>query len=238
MIRILLVASAIVLSISNLTSADIVHFEGFESDGGYSTNIAEFTDNANDFFLRTNGTNINGNVIYKNVQGNSFFAAQDIDGEGATLPAQLTINGIDISGYANLQFSGMFAEDEATDGFQDWESSDYVRIYYRIDGGSYQDLMWFGNNGGGTSAPMLDLDFDSVGDGAVVTETFTAFTAAIVGTGATLDLMVEFQLNGADEDFAIDSFTISTTAIPEPGFMGLLGLAAISLLARRRPAVK
>ena len=71
----------------------------FETPGGYSTSIPEFTDFVNpgtgtdgrDYFIRTDGTNTRAET-YTNKQGSYYFAAQDIDGEGATLPVYLLIN--------------------------------------------------------------------------------------------------------------------------------------------------
>ena len=41
---------------------------------------------------------------------------------------------------------------------------------------------------------QVDTDFDGVGDGAIITDTFTQFIAAISGTGSSLDLLVEISL--------------------------------------------
>jgi hypothetical protein len=212
---------------------DIVHFEDFEGSGGYTTSILEFTDNSNDFFLRTNGTNISPNVNYSNVQGSFYFAAQDIDGEGASLPVFIDLQTIDITGFSDIQFSGLFAEDDSTTLGEHWDTDDYVRIYYSIDGGTYQNLMWF-ERGVGLTPPMIDTDFNGIGDGAMITDTFTTHSAMIAGNGSTLDIRIEFNLNGSDEDFAMDSFLFSTTAIPEPGMIGLMGLIMVGLLAKRR----
>ena len=144
----------------------------------------------------------------------------------------LDITGINITGRSNLFFSGYFAEDDDT--AESWDSTDYVRISYQIDGGGYQPLMWFENNGGFVSAPFADLDFDGAGEGTQITNSFTQLTTAIAGTGSTLDLRVTFNLNDSGEDFAFDNFLITTEAIPEPGAGLFLALLTVAALHRRR----
>ena len=72
----------------------------FETAGGYTTSITEFTDADTDYFIRTDGSNITGES-FSNVLGRYYFAAQDIDGEGASLPVTLILNDVDISGYTS-----------------------------------------------------------------------------------------------------------------------------------------
>ena len=120
-----------------------------------------------------------------------------------------------------------------TGSSQDWDDADFLHIYYQIDGGGFQNLVWFENDGGGNDrVPMLDTDFDGTGDGPVLTDAFTQFSASISGSGSLLDLRVEFQLDGANEDIAFDNFLIQS--VPEPGALALLSLISLSLAMSRR----
>ncbi len=187
--------------------------ESFETDGNgtrYSTSISEFV-MGGDFFTRTDGSNLPSNYSIGSPDGSFYWAAADIDGQGATLPVSLTISGINISGYSNLQFSGLFAEDDDGNN-QDWDEPDYVHIFYSIDGGSEQNLLWIENDGSTfNSAPFVDTDFDGTGDGTEITSTFAQLSAAIMGTGSLLDIRIEFFLDSGDEDFAVDNFMITGT---------------------------
>ncbi|MBC3756805.1 T9SS type A sorting domain-containing protein [Hyunsoonleella sp. SJ7] len=194
----------------------------FETPEGYSTNVPEFTDQGvstgRDYFIRTDGSTINGEV-FLNRQGSYYFAAQDIDGEGATLPVRLLVNNINVSGYASLEFRVHLAEDD--DGAnEDWDNTggnpDYVRINYDIDNtGTFSNLLWIGPNGAGTNnEPAIDSDFDGTGDGAAITDSFTQFTQSIAGTGTLLDIEILFNLNAGDEDIAIDNIEIWGTLVP------------------------
>ncbi|GAA3600287.1 T9SS type A sorting domain-containing protein [Flavivirga amylovorans] len=190
----------------------------FETPGGYSTDITEFTDQAistgRDYFIRTDGSTING-VVFSNIQGSYYFAAQDIDGEGATLPVRFLMNNVNISGYTSLEFRVHLAEDD--DGAnEDWDDSDFVHFNYDIDNtGTFSDLLWIENDGTVfNTEPLIDTDYDGTGDGTAITNTFTQFTQNIAGTGSLLDIEIVFNLDSGDEDIAIDNIEIWGTLIP------------------------
>ncbi|MEL6915487.1 MAG: ExeM/NucH family extracellular endonuclease [Pseudomonadota bacterium] len=195
----------------------IVFKEDFETVGNgtrYTTSIPEFSDGFGDFFIRTTGTDIAGSYDVSGVEGDAFFAAQDIDGEGAASQQTLTFSGIDISGFENLQFSALFAEDDASDTNEDWDASDFVRVDFQIDGGGYSPLFAIENDGSTfNSAPLIDTDFDGTGDGAEITDAFSRYGAAIAGTGTSLDLRFTFDLNAGDEDIAIDDIVVEGVAV-------------------------
>ncbi|MDP8204248.1 MAG: lamin tail domain-containing protein [Candidatus Tenebribacter mawsonii] len=181
----------------------------FESAGGYTSSIIEFTDGDYDFFIRTDGTNIGGGYSVSNIQGSYFFGAQDIDGEGAALPVTLTIDDVNISGYTDLQLKVYLAEDD--DGInQDWDGADYVHFDYDIDNsGSFTDLLWIESSITGTNGePKIDTDYDGLGDGTSITNTFVQFTQNITGTGSLIDIKITFFLNNGDEDIAIDNIEL------------------------------
>lgn len=192
----------------------VIFSETFETDGNgtrYTTSIPEFTDSSEDFFLRTDGSNIIGTYNVINPEGSFYFAAQDIDGEGAASQQTLTFSGINIAGATNLNFSALLAEDDASDGNEDWDvANDFVLFEYQIDGGGYNNLLRLENDGSTfNSPPFEDTDFDGTGDGTEITDTFTSFSKAIAGTGSTLDLRITIDLNAEDEDIAIDDIQIT-----------------------------
>ena len=151
----------------------------FETSGGYTTSITEYTDNSEDYFIRTDGSNISSGISFSNVQGSYFFAAQDIDSEGASLPVTLIIDDVDISGYSSLQLKVYIAEDD--DGSsQDWDAADYLLIDYDIDNtGSFSNGIHIQSSGSSNSAPAVDTNFDGTGNGTEITNTFTQFSTNI-----------------------------------------------------------
>lgn len=188
----------------------------FESSGGYNTSIAEFSDGSVDYFSRTNGSNISSSVNFSNIQDSYYFAAQDIDGEGASLPVTLTFNDIDISNYENLNFYIYLAEDD--DGTeQDWDNADYVHIEYDLNNsGSFSNLISIEGTGGTNSEPALDTNYDGTGDVTNITETFTEFSNSINSTGSSIDIKITFYLNSSNEDIALDNLRISGSLIKYP----------------------
>jgi len=201
---------AVLLSVMGLRAQTAFWTLDFESAGGYTTSVAEFTDGSGDFFIRTDGSDFGAYVEYSNIQGSYYFAGMDLDGEGAILPLELNIDDIDISGRSDLYFGIFLAEDD--DGTnQDWDDVDYVKIQYDIDNsGSFTDLIWIMATGTGTNfEPSIDADFDGTGDGeSFITNTFTQFITEIAGTGSTLDIKIIFSLDAGDEDIALDNIQI------------------------------
>jgi hypothetical protein len=213
--------------------ANTLLFEDFEDDTvTYTLNQTEFSDGSGDYFTRTDGSNIAGSVNFTNVQGTSFFAAQDIDGDG-TNPGVQTFS-LSIAGFQNLAFSAFFAEDD--DGSdQDWDDTDFVHVDYQIDGGGYLPLFWLENDGSTfNTAPLVDTDFDGIGDGAEITDAFTSYSASIPGIGSILDLRFTYSLDSGDEDIAVDNISITGTVIPEPLAVGGAALLGVVGLLRRR----
>ena len=195
---------------------DTIFQESFETDGNgsrYTTSVSEFTDGSSDFFTRTEGSDITSTYVVANADGSFYFAAQDIDGEVASPTQTLSFFGINIINFTNLSFSALFAEDDASDGAEDWDAPDNVLVQYQIDGGGFLNLLAFENDGSTfNSAPLQDTDFDGTGDGTALTSTFTSFASAIAGTGSTLDLRFTFTLDSGDEDIAIDNIQITGDA--------------------------
>jgi hypothetical protein len=239
MIRLLLIVCSCALLLPNQSLGDIIHLEDFEDDTGYVTSTPEFTNNSTRYFVRSNFLNINNNVNYNTVQGSFFFGAQEV-GAVTPVPVSLSINNIDISGESTLFFSGLFAEDNDTVFFEeDWDADDYLHVSYQIDGGGFQNLFWIESAGASNTVAQVDTDFDGIGDGAEITDTFTQYIAAISGTGSSLDLLIEISLDAREEDIAFDNLAIHNSlptsgGVPEPGMLGLLGLLTLSLAARRR----
>ncbi|MEM1167585.1 MAG: Ig-like domain-containing protein [Cyanobacteria bacterium P01_H01_bin.35] len=206
---------AIALPIETITEENmaVIFSETFETDGNgtrYTTSIPEFSDTDSDFFTRTNGSNISGTYEVVDPEGSFYFAAQDIDGESDPSQQTVTISAIDISGFTNLNFSTLLAEDDDGDINEDWDATDFILFEYQIDGGGFNNLLAIENDGSGTnSAPFQDTDFDGIGDGTEVTDSFALFSGGIAGTGSTLDLRITFDLNSGDEDIAIDDIQIT-----------------------------
>lgn len=180
----------------------------FETPGGYTTSVPEFSDNGTDYFLRTDGSNIGAAVNFTNIQGSYYFAVQDTDGDGNPTNLTLNFNNINIIGYSNLEIRIHIAEDD--DGSaQDWDATSYMHISGTIDSGSFQNLIWVEASGGTNTEPRIDTTYNGIGNGTSITDAFTQFISNITGSGSNLDVEIEFNnLRNGDEDIAIDNIEI------------------------------
>lgn len=191
----------------------ILQEEDFETDGNgtrYTTSVPEFTDGSGDYFVRTDGTDIGGFVTYAGGSGSSFFALQDLDGEGGPTTVSVTLAPIDITGVTDLGLTGLFAEDAASDGAQDWDADALVYVEASIDGGPWVKVLQFASQGATNTQPGLDSDFDGVADGPALTDAFTEFGGLIAGTGSSLSVRITAEnLDAGDEDIAFDLIRVS-----------------------------
>ena len=206
---------------SLMFSQTVIYQESFETEANgtnYNTSIPEFSDGANDYFTRTDGTNIAPNVEITGIDGDYFFGAQDIDAEGATLPVSLTTESADVSSLDSVDFVIALAED--ADGSDlDWDPDDYVHIFYSLDGGAEQNLLWIeadiDSDFNGNAAE--DTNFDGLGDGTVLTDVLTDFNKSIdVSSASLITLRIEFSLGSGDEDIALDNIRLVDDFVASP----------------------
>lgn len=199
-------------------SQKVVLNETFETAAGFTTSTAFFSDGYGDYFGLAGGasgddfgagTAPTGLKAYTNTDG-AFLTGMDLDAEGDSVPFTVTWAGLDISGLENLTFSGDFAEFFDDPG--DIDAADYITLEASIDGGAAQTVMSFLGADFYSSVSngvfRRDTNLDGSADGAALTDAFANFTAAIAGTGSTLDLTLTVSVDSGDEDFAVDNFKI------------------------------
>ncbi|REE27464.1 putative secreted protein (Por secretion system target) [Winogradskyella pacifica] len=188
-----------------------IYTQDFETlNTGYTASATEgsgFTD----IFNRTN-TNTGGNSSY-------FWAIEDT---GVT-PATITLDQIDVTGYADFTFS----IDMLAHHYNDWDDADTFSITYTLDGGATQNLLWVRNAGGQyNQAASLDTDFDGVGDCGsgilpaittgnsgcnVTSNTFATFSSStiILSGNTTLDIVLSFEgMTSGDEGMYLDNIEV------------------------------
>ncbi|MEM8872705.1 MAG: hypothetical protein AAGD32_00465 [Planctomycetota bacterium] len=197
---------------------------------------------AGDYFGRFDPSTpaLPADAVYSNFQGSGFYGVQDTDSAGSGDVDLIELNwvGIDISNFELLSLSWFVAEDDSTDGNEDWDTTSSFRIAVQIDGGGFNDIFAIeseiGTDGNATNElPRVDTDFDTTGDGAEITPTFTQFSA-LIANGSTLDITATFEdLDTGDEDLAFDSLLLQGTAIPEPAGL-VVGFGMLAMLMRRR----
>lgn len=203
----------------------------FETPGGYTTSVPEFTDGSGDFWLRTSdagsGSAYGSFVDYSSGSDGFYFAGMDLDGEGAGLPISITFDAFSIAGLTGLEFSADLAEDD--DGAnQDWDLlNDSVSFDYNIDNTGWTSIYTATGDG------VTQFNTEPRIDGVFITNTWSNFSKALTGvTGNSMQIRVVWFLDAGDEDLAIDN--IRVTGVPSPGALALAGLAGLAGLRRRR----
>lgn len=195
--------------------------EDFETDGNGSryTASTEFNDGNNDHWGRTDGSNIsNVSGAYSGFSNSYFWAGEDLDDNGGNGSASQTIeiSNINISGYQNISFSGLFAAGNANaPGANAYDSTDGIVIQYRVDGGGYVNGMCFSyeNHGDNYNEPLaLDSDcqnYADATDGTGRLNTQLQSFGFAIPNGSSVDLLITATFNGAKEEFAVDQLQIS-----------------------------
>jgi hypothetical protein len=174
------------------------------------------SDGTDNYFRVDDGTNID--KAYGGVTG-SFLAAQDTDDPDITkgaAPVQIEWTDIDISSLTDPVFEGLFGSVLDESGHID--DDDFIRVEYNLDGGGYQSLIAFRNDGSSdNNTPFQeDTDFDGVGEGTQLSSgagTMKTFQKELP-TGTSLDLRLTAHVDAGDEDFAVDAFAIKEAPAP------------------------
>ncbi len=181
------------------------------TQGGEGLKINTTYNTTSDYFFRTSGGYFYmGSGVAQNYSGNvgNFFAAQDIDGgtwSGAASPSQLTWTGINISGYSNLSFEGLFGS--INDGKID--ASDSVLVEYQINGAGWLALLALRNDGTTYNTGFLqDANMDGIGEINNLDSAMMMLSASIPGAGSSLDLRITVAVDAGGEDVAFDEFKI------------------------------
>jgi len=239
--------------ISTGISREVILFEDFEDATiTYTSSISDdLTDISNlDYYGRIaadTAPTVPAALSYTNLQGSGYYGAQDINAANSDTVNSITLNwtGIDISSYIDLELSWFVAEDDATDGNEDWDSTSSVKLEFQLDGGGFSNVFAIEAEsvaGDETNQmPRIDTDFDGIGDGNEITDSFTIYSSSI-GNAAALDIRLTFEsLNAADEDIAFDSLQLTGTApaaLPEPNFISIIVIAGLWGMIRRRRTAK
>ncbi|WP_395376973.1 Ig-like domain-containing protein [Marinicella sp. W31] len=208
--------------------------ETFETDGNGSryTSTPEFDQNttpgtgtatASDHWGRSDGSEIaNITGAYTGADGSFFWAGEDVndDGGNGQLPQTLEFTDIDITGFSNLAFTGLFgAGNERLPGNSNYDAADFIRVEYRIDGSGADPFtpgVCFGyerqSPSDDSNEPFgLDADCDGESDGVAgrLGTVLTEYGFNIAGTGSTLDLLISVSVDSGSEEIAFDNIIIT-----------------------------
>jgi len=207
----------------------VIFLETFDNDGGFNSSIDFFSDGEFDYLGlgNTDGTSgdFGGDDIpnyepYNGFDG-FFLCGSDLDGEGATLPAQFEWTNIDVSGESDIELSVLLAEQNAQAGENGVDAGDYILIEYQLDNGGYTNWLRFagydqvnGDDFNGSFYP--DTDFDGAADDpnndSPLTINAQSFAEIVSLNGASsLDIKITISVNSGFEDFGIDNLKVASS---------------------------
>lgn len=216
--------------------ADILFFEGFETDGLDTRYFAtgNFTDGADDYFTRTDGfTEASGIPAYTGFTGSYFWAAEDIDAaENLAGQAVLDFPDVSLAGFPVIQLTLDMAagSDSAFDSVDD-----FVIVQYRFDSGAWATALAFQNSGQVFNGALYqDTDFDGIGDGIELGLSMQTISSALIPvSGTLLDLRIDTLMTSGSEAIAFDN--VQVIGVPEPNVIALVfGIASLILISRKR----
>ncbi|MET4106732.1 LamG-like jellyroll fold domain-containing protein [Hymenobacter sp. UYP22] len=181
--------------------APLNYTENFDTDGEstrYFGNGFQSSSFGAGFFRSTTNPATGSSTTFGGVSGGFWYGeGTNVSANPTTPISTLQLAPVNAAGYINLRFTIALG---ATTG---WENSDYFTLYYRTDGGSWQEFGSF--VGGGTNGAVS-------GNGATLSTTLQDVTFNLPNGAATANLDFKLELRSdAGEELAFDNIRITGT---------------------------
>ena len=206
----------VVVTASLLGPANMPYTESFESDGEgtlYQSNEEETNLGNCDFFDRfSSQPTCHANPV-TGWNGSFYWAAEDVSNMASGI-GQLTLRPLNFSSGNSLSVNILLGESPS--GSSGWETDDYIRVLYSMDGGPYQIMGAFYGTGGLPGVLREDVDLDGLADGVGTTLTTAMQDVNFVATGltgSTISLRVEVKSNGSEE-LVFDHIRAESQSLP------------------------
>ena len=191
-----------------------------------------FRSNTQNYWTRTDGSNINTLNQYTNFDGDYFWAGEDLDdfaGDGLDVKT-ITTHSIQVEKNELLKIEASFAVGNQAA----FDKNDFMKLQYSEDGKIFETLIEFRNpNGEFNQNLFLDTDQDGYGDGKALDYTFDSFYALFVPQSDLIWLQIEVHADSENEEIAFDNLVLYTVAIPElsrSSFLIALGVFLVVIL--------
>lgn len=190
---------------------DVTDMEGYQLYDGSHT-LLNFSGTTDSYIRRDLPGNLPLGATINNISGKAV-GVENTDENFTGLP-YLRTDVIDINGESNLNLSVNFAVPRNSSGTI-YEEFDYVLVEYAIDGGLWQQIMYFGGFDGGFLNKKVYFDggnngLTATGDDVLCTDDASEYSQDIPGTGSTLELRVTFASWGNNEEFIIDDIKVQS----------------------------
>ena len=197
--------------------AQVIAFsESFETDGlGSRYTLENASDEGSDFFARRQefsaGTRTSGGTLDLQF----FFTGRDIDaaGDGTGVPplasdeGRITFDPFSIDGLGGLTISM-----EAAQGVDEFEFDNVLLIEVKFDDGEFETIGGFRGTFTNSPGRYFQGDENTLPDHSVeprLTSAFSTHGWDIPGSGSTMQIRIKMNLNGGNEEYAIDNLTVT-----------------------------
>jgi hypothetical protein len=204
--------------------------EDFDDNTGVATTVyvnGVCNDGDTDYFGKVclNGLGC-GNTVGSAISltggdGGTFLGAHDTNAEAScnsSASVSATFDNINVSGVSVIYLCFEVAEDDASDGLEDWDANSAVSFEVDFDNsGSFSKVIQISGGGSTNTEPGIDTDCNGTENGTKITSTFNTYCFGISGTGSVMDLRVQINnLDDGDEDIAIDNVRLynGSTSLP------------------------
>ena len=173
-----------------------------------------------DFWTATDGSSPNivsatGTPAYSGQNGSRYWAGQDLDADGEGNTDTVVFGPVNVSGFINLRFDGLFAADGifGSPPTPRYDVGEGLEVAWSLDGSPFATALAFKaeNVPGDTTNLQLrkDLDLDGFGEGDILGPAFSSHFFGIPLTGGNLTIRVTGISSSSQEEFAFDNLTIS-----------------------------
>jgi hypothetical protein len=193
---------AITLTLNAPAALD--YTENFDADGEgtrYFGNGFQSASTTTGFFRATTNPAAGSVTTFTGVSGGFWYGEGTNTAPNPTTPTStLQLAPVNAAGYSILRFTIALGKASA------WEATDYFKLYYRADGGSWVEFGSF--VGGGTGGAVT-------GAGVSLTTTLqdVVFTLPAAAAAANLDFKLELR-SDADEELAFDNIRVTGIRAP------------------------
>jgi hypothetical protein len=187
--------------------------ESFETDGAGTRYTVQnpSDDGESDYFARRELGSAGTAVDRGTMDGDFFWGAEDIDGDGTAVDdllatqARINFNEFSIAGVGNLVIRASAAQ-----GYDTVEWNNALYFEYSIDGGEWFSVGGF--RGTFTNSPARYYEGDTETypdeDNPRLSRSFKDFEWRVFGSGDTMRVRVFADLNGGNEEYDIDNIRV------------------------------
>ncbi|MCB2406806.1 LamG-like jellyroll fold domain-containing protein [Hymenobacter lucidus] len=185
--------------------AALNYTENFDADGEgtrYFGNGFQSASTTTGFFRATTNPAAGSVTTFTGVSGGFWYGEGTNTTPNPTTPTStLQLAPVNAAGYSNLRFTIALGKASA------WEATDYFKLYYRADGGSWVEFGSF--VGGGTGGALTN------GAGVSLSTTLqdVVFNLPAAAAAASLDFRLELR-SDADEELAFDNIRVTGVQAP------------------------